>query len=101
MIPAGQSGKLEATVTTKMGRAGRQTKSISVETDAPDAQRMRLSVTYNGVTFKVQDIKALLTLSMHQGLVTTFICRWTSIIQTSMLQRPRRVCWPRSIMSVR
>ena len=50
MIPAGESGTLAATVKTNLGRTGRQTKSISVDTDVPDAKRLRLTVSYNVVT---------------------------------------------------
>ena len=71
MIPAGQSGKLEATVKTKVGRAGRQTKSISVETDAPEAQRMRLSVTYNVVTPIIASPGFRVMLSTVEGTATT------------------------------
>ena len=70
MIPAGQSGKLEATIKTKMGRAGRQTKSISVATDAPEGQRIRLSVSYNVVTPIVASPGYRLMLSAVEGTAT-------------------------------
>lgn len=46
MIPAGGSGKLTARVTTKPGLTTRITKSISVQTNAPDAENLRLGVTF-------------------------------------------------------
>ncbi len=71
MIPAGQSGTLAATVKTKVGRTGRQTKSISVETDAPDAQRLRLSATYNVVSPIIASPGYRVVLSGVEGTPTT------------------------------
>jgi hypothetical protein len=50
VIPAGGSGQLTAKVTTKSGTSGRLAKNISVQTDAPGAENLRLVVNFNVVT---------------------------------------------------
>lgn len=45
VIPAGQSGKLTARISTKANQKGRLSKSISVTTDAPEAATFRLTVS--------------------------------------------------------
>ncbi len=50
VIPAGGSGTLKAKIKTTQTQSGRVSKSISVTTDSPQAQRLVLSVTFSAVT---------------------------------------------------
>jgi len=50
VIPAGGSGQLTAKVTTKSGTSGRLAKNISVQTDAPGVEHLRLVVSFSVVT---------------------------------------------------
>jgi hypothetical protein len=50
VIPAGQSGKLTAKIKTATTQIGPISKSVSVTTDAPGAERLNLSVTFTVVT---------------------------------------------------
>jgi hypothetical protein len=50
VIPAGGSGQLTAKVVTKSGTSSKLAKNISVQTDAPGAENLRLTVTFTVVT---------------------------------------------------
>lgn len=50
VIPAGQSGKLTAKIKTNINQSGTLSKSISVTTDAPGAERLMLNLRFNVVS---------------------------------------------------